>query len=498
METITFYSYKGGTGRTLALANIAHFLSRLGQKVCIMDFDFEAPGVHYKLPDFANISKGGLLDYIYDFDIRRYVSNSISDYAIKFPKSSDSQGEIILIPAGDITSEDYWKKLAFINWQRLFYELEFLFCWNEIIPESDNSGLIEFLIKYYDITAKEIKKTSTNILKVITENNSISLELDKNKTKVDLIIDDVRTDELIVEMDKGKINVYKDVSEGIYFFLELKEMIEAELAPDFLLIDSRTGITEMGGLCTSLLPDKVVMLMVNNKENIEGSKQIFNSLIKDERLPEQKKLEVIFALTRIPDEDRNRGREILKKLYGELGIQDIFILHSDRILELSESLRSTYDDSENKQLYYEYLNLMSGIISNEFISNIEKALETEIFHNVDSTKGFLQMIKELKFRSLPSPYFDLEIYANIFSWEDIPGKDNGKFIEYFVGKYNIDWLKNAKIEKIDDGKAIKVFTKKNSISLRLNDEKTKVNVKIDDFEKDKLSAKMENSKLNIY
>ena len=48
MTTITFYSYKGGTGRALALANGARDLARLGLKVVAIDFDLEAPGLHYK------------------------------------------------------------------------------------------------------------------------------------------------------------------------------------------------------------------------------------------------------------------------------------------------------------------------------------------------------------------------------------------------------------------------------------------------------------------
>ena len=48
MKTITFYSYKGGVGRTLALSNIANKLSEFGKKVCIIDFDLEAPGLHIK------------------------------------------------------------------------------------------------------------------------------------------------------------------------------------------------------------------------------------------------------------------------------------------------------------------------------------------------------------------------------------------------------------------------------------------------------------------
>ncbi|MBU0764165.1 MAG: AAA family ATPase, partial [Bacteroidetes bacterium] len=38
MKTITFYSYKGGVGRTLALANIAKRLAEFGKKVCLIDF----------------------------------------------------------------------------------------------------------------------------------------------------------------------------------------------------------------------------------------------------------------------------------------------------------------------------------------------------------------------------------------------------------------------------------------------------------------------------
>jgi MinD-like ATPase involved in chromosome partitioning or flagellar assembly len=41
-----FYSYKGGAGRTVAAANVAAALAKLGKRVLIMDMDFEAPGLH--------------------------------------------------------------------------------------------------------------------------------------------------------------------------------------------------------------------------------------------------------------------------------------------------------------------------------------------------------------------------------------------------------------------------------------------------------------------
>ena len=57
MKTLTFYSYKGGVGRSLALVNIATRLSEFGKKVCIIDFDLEAPGLHLKLPVNHSILK---------------------------------------------------------------------------------------------------------------------------------------------------------------------------------------------------------------------------------------------------------------------------------------------------------------------------------------------------------------------------------------------------------------------------------------------------------
>jgi hypothetical protein len=42
---VTFYSWKGGVGRTMALANIAVQLSQKGSRVLMVDWDLEAPGL---------------------------------------------------------------------------------------------------------------------------------------------------------------------------------------------------------------------------------------------------------------------------------------------------------------------------------------------------------------------------------------------------------------------------------------------------------------------
>ena len=47
MKTIMFYSYKGGSGRTVAAANVSAALAKRGKRVAVIDLDFEAPGLHH-------------------------------------------------------------------------------------------------------------------------------------------------------------------------------------------------------------------------------------------------------------------------------------------------------------------------------------------------------------------------------------------------------------------------------------------------------------------
>ncbi|MFG3293170.1 FxSxx-COOH system tetratricopeptide repeat protein [Streptomyces sp. NPDC048179] len=51
---ITFYSYKGGTGRTMALANTAWILASAGNRVLVVDWDLDAPGLDRFLHPFLS------------------------------------------------------------------------------------------------------------------------------------------------------------------------------------------------------------------------------------------------------------------------------------------------------------------------------------------------------------------------------------------------------------------------------------------------------------
>ena len=62
---VTFYSYKGGAGRTLALANVAVLLAQWNHRVLCVDWDLEAPGLHHYFKSLLEAPpKWGLLDFV--------------------------------------------------------------------------------------------------------------------------------------------------------------------------------------------------------------------------------------------------------------------------------------------------------------------------------------------------------------------------------------------------------------------------------------------------
>ncbi|GAA3442259.1 FxSxx-COOH system tetratricopeptide repeat protein [Planomonospora venezuelensis] len=70
-QVVTFYSYKGGTGRTMALANTAWILASAGKRVLVVDWDLDSPGLHkffnpFLAPGVATTT-AGVIDLISDY-----------------------------------------------------------------------------------------------------------------------------------------------------------------------------------------------------------------------------------------------------------------------------------------------------------------------------------------------------------------------------------------------------------------------------------------------
>lgn len=66
---VTFYSFKGGVGRSMTLINVAGIMAGRGFKVLAIDMDLEAPGISYLMRHEADLHEGhqlGIVDLLGD------------------------------------------------------------------------------------------------------------------------------------------------------------------------------------------------------------------------------------------------------------------------------------------------------------------------------------------------------------------------------------------------------------------------------------------------
>jgi hypothetical protein len=236
METVAFYSYKGGVGRTLLVANTAQFLAMAGQKVVALDLDLEAPGLHQKLAGPAALERAasgdlpGAVDALLAALEGKSRKLSLRQIAVEIDLPAGTGGSLFLIPAGSAPSHSYWAALERLNSALRAYPRD--------------GGLPEAV-------------------------------------------------------------------------LELQARIAEEFAPDLLLIDSRTGITELGGLATSILADRVVCLTTTAPESVEGIRVVAEALRQAPRLSSQQPLRIDFLITRVTPGSRNAPN--VSRVIEELG-----------------------------------------------------------------------------------------------------------------------------------------------------------------------------------
>lgn len=336
MKTITFYSYKGGVGRTLTMSNIAMRLSELGKKVCLLDFDLEAPGLPFKFKDSKKDISIGIVDYIYEFSVNGNVPKEIKPYSVIIEPLNSNFKAIHLIPAGNIEENEYWRKLARIDWADMFYS------------------------------------------------------------------------------EKGQ---------GLRFILDLKAKIEKEFSPDVLLVDSRTGITDIAGITLKLFADEVVILSSYNEEGLFGSKKIIKSLIDSSNTLFGKTPNINFILTRLPfkDEPGDKVKEkiLLEKVKDDLiydfGIPnlEISVIHSDRRLEENECQLIGYEYEEKAvSVSNDYLRLFDHLTT-----GILTESEVQLFINKKNAEK--EFNKSMNEKEAPKKlqFLDKAIELDSTKWE---------------------------------------------------------------------------------
>ncbi|MBB5869102.1 MinD-like ATPase involved in chromosome partitioning or flagellar assembly/tetratricopeptide (TPR) repeat protein [Allocatelliglobosispora scoriae] len=134
-QVVTFYSYKGGTGRTMALANVAWILAANGKRVLVVDWDLESPGLNRFFSPFikpnALASTGGVIELIRGYEwatieprpdarwIERYASVQKYSFSLDW-KGFPEGGTLDYLSAGR-ENNDYNSTVAATNWDD-FYE----------------------------------------------------------------------------------------------------------------------------------------------------------------------------------------------------------------------------------------------------------------------------------------------------------------------------------------------------------------------------------------
>lgn len=98
---VAFYGFRGGAGRTLALAHSAATLARRGAKLALIDLDFEAPGLHSVLAVPEPPTNAGAAFAIMDtLSSNNGEPSGIERHIFAVPEIS---GELLLVPCGPIT-----------------------------------------------------------------------------------------------------------------------------------------------------------------------------------------------------------------------------------------------------------------------------------------------------------------------------------------------------------------------------------------------------------
>ncbi|SCF39764.1 FxSxx-COOH system tetratricopeptide repeat protein [Micromonospora mirobrigensis] len=136
-QVVTFYSFKGGTGRTMALANVAWILAANGRRVLVADWDLESPGLHRFFHPFLDAeaiqNTSGVIDMIrdYEWETTRTVDRPdrwveqfarVGRHAFSLRWDFPDGGSLDFLSAGRQNS-DYAVSVSGLDWDNFYNRL---------------------------------------------------------------------------------------------------------------------------------------------------------------------------------------------------------------------------------------------------------------------------------------------------------------------------------------------------------------------------------------
>lgn len=150
-KKVSFYSFKGGTGRSTGLSNVAYALAEEGYSVGCIDFDVEAAGLNYifEIPPGYLDEKKKVQHYLIPSERNQIgsINECVLDlHEIKF--DGDIPGELYLIPAetdADLTSQLGPTEGLFPHIEELFNEFDGRYALDYLLVDS-RSGVSNFAL----------------------------------------------------------------------------------------------------------------------------------------------------------------------------------------------------------------------------------------------------------------------------------------------------------------------------------------------------------------
>lgn len=116
---VTFYSYKGGVGRSFSLANVGLILAQWGYRVLIIDWDIEAPGLHQYFSGYTQGACDGVIDFLVDCAQDKPKEWDKYIQAVIAPDVADN---LALMPATRETNGRYTEAVQALDWDVLYDE----------------------------------------------------------------------------------------------------------------------------------------------------------------------------------------------------------------------------------------------------------------------------------------------------------------------------------------------------------------------------------------
>ena len=215
----TFYSYKGGVGRSMALLNVAYALAGRGRHVLVLDMDLEAPGISGFLDRAGELEKA---DAEPPLDILDLMETIIAAPRLSAQAKPDLEGLPSIL---DFARPVPKSKLE------------------PLIPRYGKLGRLDFVIA--DQTRDYWERFARLNLASHTREQLLDLSL--------------------------RMWQFLKAQRFPFSPLGLEDEPPIDTPYDYVLVDSRTGITETGGLCVGPLADRLVVVTGLNDQNVQGT-----------------------------------------------------------------------------------------------------------------------------------------------------------------------------------------------------------------------------------